>query len=176
MPFSVCWWSWSKNRTFTSRHTHNSTTSHKTSRTNTFSSHKACGGPLNHFYGYSHYCTTSVHSQSIQPLNVYTPAPPTLILCVASLTSASKITIEGMLSYYGGQQPGQTPGIFNQIQGYYWWMAGAAWNVSSPFPSLPTLKHTIGDHAILVVNRRCILQRSHHSGNAVLAPSSDDEY
>jgi hypothetical protein len=110
------------------------------------------------------------HSRS--NLSMYMPPPPpTLILCVASLTSASKITIEGMLSYYGGQQPGQTPGVFNQIQGYYWWMAGAAWNVFSQLP-LPTslLKDTIGDHAILVVNRRCILQRSHHSGNAVLAP------
>src|SRR5271170_2013415 len=79
------------------------------------------------------------HSRS--NLSMYTPRPPTLprlILCVASLTSASKITIEGMLSYYGGQQVGQTPGIFNQIQGYYWWMAGAAWNVFSHFPSLPT--------------------------------------
>jgi len=34
-----------------------------------------------------------------------------------------------MLSYYGGDQPGGTPGIFNEIEGYYWWMAGAAWNV-----------------------------------------------
>lgn len=48
---------------------------------------------------------------------------------VESLQSASVITIEGMLSYYGGNEPGQTPGIFNQIEGYYWWMAGAAWNV-----------------------------------------------
>jgi len=33
-----------------------------------------------------------------------------------------------MLSYYGGNEPGGTPGVFNQIEGYYWWMAGAAWN------------------------------------------------
>jgi mannan endo-1,6-alpha-mannosidase len=33
-----------------------------------------------------------------------------------------------MLTYYGGNVPGGTPGIFNQVQSYYWWMAGAAWN------------------------------------------------
>jgi hypothetical protein len=48
-----------------------------------------------------------------------------------SLAAAAKITIEGMLSYYGGQSPDGTPGIFNQIETYYWWMAGAAWNVLS---------------------------------------------
>jgi len=51
---------------------------------------------------------------------------------VASLTAAAKTTIEGMLAYYGGSEPGQTPGVFNEIQGYYWWMAGAAWNVFTP--------------------------------------------
>ena len=48
---------------------------------------------------------------------------------IGSLAAASKTTIEGMLSYYGGGKPGGTPGIFNEIEGYYWWMAGAAWNV-----------------------------------------------
>jgi hypothetical protein len=37
-----------------------------------------------------------------------------------------------MISYYGGDAPGATPGVFNQEAGYYWWMAGAAWNVSPP--------------------------------------------
>jgi hypothetical protein len=59
---------------------------------------------------------------------------------VDSLAAAAKITIDGMLSYYGGDQRGQIPGIFNQIEGYYWWMAGAAWNVLFPIqPGLTCL-------------------------------------
>jgi hypothetical protein len=55
--------------------------------------------------------------------------------CVSdSLAAASKAMIEGMLSYYGIETPGATPGIFNSIQNYYWWMAGAAWNVNLPHP------------------------------------------
>src|SRR5271155_4499652 len=91
-----------------------------------------------------------------------------LILCVASLTSASKITIEGLLAYYGNDAPGSTPGIFNDIQDYYWWMAGAAWNVHTPsLHSHRSLKGGLGPYAILVVNRRCILQCSCLSSYAV---------
>ena len=46
-----------------------------------------------------------------------------------SLAAASKTMIEGLLAYYGIDTPGAIPGIFNSIQNYYWWMAGAAWNV-----------------------------------------------
>jgi hypothetical protein len=35
-----------------------------------------------------------------------------------------------MLSFYHGEEKGGIPGIFNQADGYYWWIAGAAWNVS----------------------------------------------
>jgi len=69
-----------------------------------------------------------------------------------------------MLSYYGGNQPGQTPGVFNQIQGYYWWMAGAAWNVL-PLHISP---YSLGDNTILVAHRRRLLQRFSLSSNAVL--------
>ena len=58
--------------------------------------------------------------------------PRTESCFVDSLAAAAKITITGMLSYYGGDQRGQVPGIFNEIEGYYWWMAGAAWNVPIP--------------------------------------------
>jgi len=46
------------------------------------------------------------------------------------LAAGAKTALDGMLSFYQGQEPGQIPGIFNQAQGYYWWIAGAAWNVS----------------------------------------------
>jgi Glycosyl hydrolase family 76 len=50
-------------------------------------------------------------------------------MCAASLAQGSKIAIDGMLTYYAGDVKGATPGIFNEVQNYYWWMAGAAWNV-----------------------------------------------
>jgi len=46
-----------------------------------------------------------------------------------SLSAGAKTAIEGMLSFYQGGDPGGIPGIFNEAQGYYWWIAGAAWNV-----------------------------------------------
>jgi hypothetical protein len=56
-------------------------------------------------------------------------APPfDVVNCLDSLAAASLTTIYGMLQYYGGDQKGNTPGVFNSIQDYYWWMAGAAWN------------------------------------------------
>ena len=38
------------------------------------------------------------------------------------------------MSMYVGNQPGQVPGIFLPVNVYYWWLGGAAWNVT-PFPS-----------------------------------------
>jgi hypothetical protein len=35
-----------------------------------------------------------------------------------------------MLTFYNGNQPGGTPGVFD-IQDWFWWMGGAAWNVIS---------------------------------------------
>jgi hypothetical protein len=105
----------------------------------------------------------STHSRS--NIKRYAPPCPTLTLrFVDSLTAAAQVTIQGMLSYYGGQSPGGTPGIFNQIEGYYWWMAGAAWNVLSHAHVYLLLLVT---YAILVVNRRLNLQRSSHRSNAV---------
>jgi len=46
-----------------------------------------------------------------------------------SLAAGSKTALQGMLSFYHGNEPGGIPGIFNQADGYYWWIAGAAWNV-----------------------------------------------
>jgi hypothetical protein len=34
-----------------------------------------------------------------------------------------------MLTFYHGDEKGGIPGIFNQDEGYFWWIAGAAWNV-----------------------------------------------
>jgi len=52
-------------------------------------------------------------------------------MVIASLAAGSKTAIEGMLSFYHGDEKGGIPGIFNQAEGYYWWIAGAAWNVPS---------------------------------------------
>jgi hypothetical protein len=49
---------------------------------------------------------------------------------LASLTAGAQVAIDGMLSFYVGNQSGGIPGIFPQSEGYFWWMAGAAWNVS----------------------------------------------
>lgn len=57
--------------------------------------------------------------------------------------------IEGMLAYYGINTPGAIPGIFNSVQSYYWWMAGAAWNVS---PTGLGGELIVGDDAVLVAN------------------------
>ena len=46
-----------------------------------------------------------------------------------SLSAGSKTAIEGMLTFYHGDEKGGIPGIFNQDEGYFWWIAGAAWNV-----------------------------------------------
>ena len=57
-------------------------------------------------------------------------------LTVGSLIAASRVAIENLLSFYTGNQPGGTPGIFD-IANWYWWMGGAAWNVTPerPFPT-----------------------------------------
>ena len=47
----------------------------------------------------------------------------------ASIAAAAKTAAQGMLTFYTGDQPGQIPGIFPQSENYYWWEAGAAWNV-----------------------------------------------
>jgi len=59
-------------------------------------------------------------------------------LTVGSLIAASRVAIENLLSFYTGNQPGGTPGIFD-IANWYWWMGGAAWNVlpEQPFPTCP---------------------------------------
>jgi len=68
-------------------------------------------------------------------LQRYIPQPaapgfPLTCVLADSLAAGAKTALDGMLSFYQGQEPGQIPGIFNQAQGYYWWIAGAAWNVS----------------------------------------------
>jgi hypothetical protein len=67
----------------------------------------------------------------------------------ASLAAGAKTALEGMLSFYHGEETGGIPGIFNQADGYYWWIAGAAWNVFT-FSKLLT----IGCNAILVAHQR----------------------
>jgi hypothetical protein len=82
--------------------------------------------------GCSRCCCSPRPSPSTQPQRVLRPSPTSLELTVSeSLQSASKNMIEGMLAYYGIDTPGAIPGIFNSVQSYYWWMAGAAWNVAS---------------------------------------------
>ena len=53
----------------------------------------------------------------------------------SSYAAAAKTAAQGMLTFYNGDQPGQIPGIFPQSEGYYWWEAGAAWNVCAYFES-----------------------------------------
>lgn len=48
-----------------------------------------------------------------------------------SVKAAAKQAAESVLSMYAGNQPGQVPGIFLPVDVYYWWLGGAAWNVSS---------------------------------------------
>ena len=49
-----------------------------------------------------------------------------------SVKAAAKDAAESVLSMYAGNQPGNVPGIFLPVDVYYWWLGGAAWNVSSP--------------------------------------------
>lgn len=44
----------------------------------------------------------------------------------SSIISASNLIVAGMMDYYGGNESGGTPGMFNPP--YYWWEAGVAWN------------------------------------------------
>jgi len=47
-----------------------------------------------------------------------------------SVKAAAKDAAESVLSMYVGNQPGNVPGIFLPVDVYYWWLGGAAWNVS----------------------------------------------
>jgi len=94
-------------------------------------------------------------------LQRYIPRPaapgfPLTCVLADSLAAGAKTALDGMLSFYQGQEPGQIPGIFNQAQGYYWWIAGAAWNVS---PDLQSTVNTTGSDAVLVAHKRYQLQQ-----------------
>ncbi|KAK7202588.1 glycoside hydrolase [Myxozyma melibiosi] len=43
-----------------------------------------------------------------------------------SIKHAAFVFSHGMMSYYNGNQSGETPGMF--VDPYYWWEAGAAWD------------------------------------------------
>lgn len=42
-----------------------------------------------------------------------------------SAKAAAKIMAKDMISFYHGNEPGQTPGTL--LKPYYWWQAGAMW-------------------------------------------------
>lgn len=68
-----------------------------------------------------------------------------------SLSSAARIAANDMLTFYNGNQPGGTPGVFD-IPGWFWWMGGTGWEVH-PIYLLDKLTKT-GFNSILVADRR----------------------
>ena len=72
------------------------------------------------------------------------------MLTTDSLGAAAKVAAANMLTFYNGDQPGGTPGIFD-IAGWFWWMGGTGWNVSLSRTS--SLMNS-GLDALLVVDRR----------------------
>jgi len=73
-----------------------------------------------------------------------------LLINIDSLSSAARIAANDMLTFYNGNQPGGTPGIFD-IPGWFWWMGGTGWDVR-PVYHLDKLTIT-GFVAILVADR-----------------------
>jgi len=47
-----------------------------------------------------------------------------------SLSAAAKIAATNMLTFYNGNRPGGTPGVFD-IAGWFWWMGGTGWSVKT---------------------------------------------
>ncbi len=43
--------------------------------------------------------------------------------CTESIKAAAATLADGMMNYYHGNEPGQTPGLL--VDPYYWWEAGA---------------------------------------------------
>ena len=71
----------------------------------------------------------------------------------ASIKSAASTIAHGMMSYYTGNETGQTPGLLPAP--YYWWEAGAMWMILIdywyytgdttynvwPLPAAPNARH-----------------------------------